>query len=338
MISVIMAINDAEKYLRKTLDHIKDQSYSDFEVIMIDGGSKDSSADICREFERNDGRFHYYYQTNKGLGAARNAGLSRAAGEYLAFVDSDDLIDHDYLEVLAGQVKERKYSVVQSGIHVERNGTDTLLSPPPGEYDAGQYAELVLSRKIQVFSFQAMHGKMYDRELVVGNGLHFNEETVISEDCLFNTQMLLIAKDYVTTDYAGYHYITDNSVMTKAKRSFEGVRQSLLIGTETQKIRESVIQKYNLSSPSVTKGFQTGVCIVYLSNAAEIENNTFSKAEKEALYKTFMDEMDYPIDLAVGDFPITERKIIKACASNNSRLIGFIYKLRALKKKLRARH
>lgn len=91
-ISVIVPVYNTANYLRKCLESIKNQDYNNYECIMIDDGSADDSADICREYAEIDDRFVLLQQENRGVSSARNAGLNRACGDYILFVDSDDYL------------------------------------------------------------------------------------------------------------------------------------------------------------------------------------------------------------------------------------------------------
>ena len=97
-VSVIIPVYNNEKFIRETLESLKNQTFADFEALCIDDGSSDGSAKIIQEYEANDQRFHYIYQKNSGAGPARNNGLSNAKGEYIAFLDGDDLYYPNYLK------------------------------------------------------------------------------------------------------------------------------------------------------------------------------------------------------------------------------------------------
>ena len=99
-VSVIVPVYNNEKYIRETLNSLKAQTFSDFEALCIDDGSSDNSSGIIQEFAATDQRFHYVFQENSGAGPARNNGLSKATGEYVSFLDGDDLYDPDYLKRL----------------------------------------------------------------------------------------------------------------------------------------------------------------------------------------------------------------------------------------------
>ena len=127
MISIIVPIYNVEKYLNRCLDSIKNQTYTDFEVLMIDDGSTDGSAIVARDF-LDDLRFKYYYQHNQGLSAARNTGLDNAIGEFVCFIDSDDYIELNYLETLLESLISNNADVAQCGMsRVLENGETSKM-------------------------------------------------------------------------------------------------------------------------------------------------------------------------------------------------------------------
>ena len=99
-ISVIVPVYKAEKYLNRCVDSILAQTFTDFEVLLIDDGSPDRSGEICDEYTKKDVRIHVYHQQNCGAGAAREFGVNKASGTWIMFVDSDDTIPVDSLENL----------------------------------------------------------------------------------------------------------------------------------------------------------------------------------------------------------------------------------------------
>ena len=97
MISIIVPVYNVEKYLCKCLDSLLHQIYQDFEVLMVDDGSQDSSGKICDKYAENYSHFQVIHKKNTGLGMARNTGMEYATGEYILFIDSDDYLDDDFL-------------------------------------------------------------------------------------------------------------------------------------------------------------------------------------------------------------------------------------------------
>ena len=99
-ISIIVPIYNSEKYLDECLLSIQNQSYTNFEVLLINDGSTDNSNFICEKFVSQDVRFRHFSQENKGVSSARNYGLKEASGEFITFIDSDDYVEANHLEEL----------------------------------------------------------------------------------------------------------------------------------------------------------------------------------------------------------------------------------------------
>ena len=100
LISVIVPVYNVEKYLPQCLDSIKNQTYTNLEIILVDDGSTDSSESICEDYAKSDSRIKLYHKENGGLSDARNYGIERASGQYFTFIDSDDYITKDYVSYL----------------------------------------------------------------------------------------------------------------------------------------------------------------------------------------------------------------------------------------------
>ena len=111
LISIIVPVYNVEKYLRMCLDSIQNQTYQNFECLLINDGSPDNSADICREYVAKDARFRYFEKENGGSSSARNFGIERSGGAYITFVDSDDWLEHDALDRLYGALKKENADI-----------------------------------------------------------------------------------------------------------------------------------------------------------------------------------------------------------------------------------
>lgn len=103
MVSIIVPIYNVEQYISKCIESILAQTYRDFELILVDDGSPDMCGTICDEYAKQDSRVHVIHQENKGVSAARNAGISLAKGEYISFIDGDDYVEKDFFERIITQ-------------------------------------------------------------------------------------------------------------------------------------------------------------------------------------------------------------------------------------------
>ena len=114
LISIIVPIFNVENYLRECLDSIHHQTYENFECLLIDDGSSDNSAVICKEYVAKDSRFHYFKKENGGVSSARNFGIEQATGTYITFVDSDDWLEWHSLENLYVKMMQHTADIVVS--------------------------------------------------------------------------------------------------------------------------------------------------------------------------------------------------------------------------------
>lgn len=112
LISVIVPVYKVEKFLRRCIESVENQTYTNWELILVDDGSPDSSGKICDEYARKDKRILVIHQENKGLSGARNAGLDRIKGEWVFFLDSDDYIKEETFEEMINYSEKGKYDVV----------------------------------------------------------------------------------------------------------------------------------------------------------------------------------------------------------------------------------
>ena len=113
-ISIIVPVYNVEKYLKKCVKSILNQTLDNYEVILVDDGSTDSSGDICERLQSEDNRIKVFHKKNGGLSDARNYGVRYSSGKYITFIDSDDYIRKDYLEILYN-------SILYNSILLEKN-------------------------------------------------------------------------------------------------------------------------------------------------------------------------------------------------------------------------
>ena len=116
LVSVIVPVYKVEKFLRDCIDSIINQTYRNLEILLVDDGSPDNCGAICDEYARKDSRITVFHKENGGLSDARNYALDRCNGDYITFVDSDDVIRNDFIATLLGLIKESDSDVVSSSV------------------------------------------------------------------------------------------------------------------------------------------------------------------------------------------------------------------------------
>ena len=207
LISVIVPVYNAEKYLQKCLDSILEQTYQNLEIIIINDGSTDNSGQICQEYEKQDDRIIYIEKQNSGVSDTRNAGMDRMTGTYVTFVDSDDWLEPNYVKFLYEKVIEYQADIVV-GNYTSFNESNSVFyfhistdyyekvydnkSVIPCLYDA---KELLKSALIVPW------GKIYKKEIIANLRFPINR---IGEDALFNLKALLDSEKVVYVNKSAY--------------------------------------------------------------------------------------------------------------------------------------
>lgn len=208
MISVIVPIYNVEKYLNRCLDSIKNQSYSDFEVLMIDDGSTDRSQDIARSY-LHDTRFKLYSQPNQGQGAARNKGLDNINGDYICFIDSDDYIEVSFLETLLNSITHNCADIAQCGVmRVWENGRKVIVKA----HESGDAVYTDIDSYIRTASFSICN-KIFKAGLF--DNLRF-PEGIKFEDFALAPQVYSRAKKIASISPRLYNYLWRNDSTTTA--------------------------------------------------------------------------------------------------------------------------
>ena len=190
-ISVIIPVYNAEKYLQTTLQSLQKQTFKDFEAICIDDGSSDASPQILADFAANDARFKIHRQANAGGSAARNKGLELAAGKYIAFLDNDDILHPQYLEILhqniiASDADLSCCSYLRFAGEGVYEFADTVLTPTIDFISEQPFIDkFVRKKKIEML----MWTKLYRRELFANT--RFALDLPAINDILLNAEILL---------------------------------------------------------------------------------------------------------------------------------------------------
>lgn len=201
MISVIVPVYNVEKYLEECLDSIQNQTYSDIEVILVNDGSLDNSKDICEKYCKEDNRFKLINQANQGQSVARNHGVAASTGEFIAFVDSDDIIRQDYLEVLIRYMSE-EVDIVESQFTVHKKEFFNENYKAINVIFEGDSEEAVKAVPKHVLSVNPVT-KLYRRSVVEAVPYL---EGLIFEDIYSGVGMLKYIRRIIKSDYTGYYY------------------------------------------------------------------------------------------------------------------------------------
>ena len=206
-ISIVVPIYNTEEYLVQCVNSLRNQSYRNLEIILIDDGSTDNSLKLCNMLANLDDRIKVYHQENKGLSAARNKGIELATGSYIGFVDSDDFAEKDMYENLIKDIKKYNtdVSAVRAYVHT-RQGTVEKWSSKPSEVVSVFNDKLIESYCDGIVSI-AVWDKLFKKEAI--ENIRFRED-VFQEDADFIFQLCLAGKSFACDTKEFYHYIKRN--------------------------------------------------------------------------------------------------------------------------------
>lgn len=205
--SVIVPVYNVEKYLPRCIDSILSQTFTDFELLLIDDGSKDKSGSICDEYAQKDSRVRAFHKLNGGVSSARNFGLKNAHGKWICFCDSDDWVEKTWLEIFK---KGDSYElVIQSFFAKNWMGRDseTTVQMPQfiGKYKQDLKVLFDLSYKYHNIGF--IWCRAFKRNIINKNKIRFNIDYKIREDELFVFQYMEHVQSFIICPEGAYHYI-----------------------------------------------------------------------------------------------------------------------------------
>lgn len=224
-ISIIVPVYKVEPYIHKCIDSILNQTFKDFELILVDDGSPDNCGNICDEYEKKDIRIKVIHKENGGLSSARNAGLDIAIGKYVGFVDSDDYIEKDMYEILYSICEENKCDIASC--------SSIIYFPNKKVINGGH--DLIIHNKKDAMKTM-LEGKLYDevvwvklfKRSVIGN-IRFPIGKIY-EDTAFTYKIIDRANKVATIGKPKYNYIKHkNSIMSNA---IENVKIDAVIAYE----------------------------------------------------------------------------------------------------------
>lgn len=200
MVSVIVTCYNIEKYIAKCLDSLKKQTLKDFEVLIINDGSTDESEKVIKNTIKNDKRFYYYKKKNGGVSSARNYGLKMAKGEYICFVDGDDYVERNYLEVL--------YNSLTNG------NNDFSICNIKRVYKDHSSLNKIDEQIVRECRYPALWNKMCKRDIFMKYNIKFLEN-VWYEDLAVGTELYLVSNKFAVTDSYIYNYIQHDSSLIR---------------------------------------------------------------------------------------------------------------------------
>ena len=216
-ISIIIPVYNVENFLEECIESVLNQTFLNFEAILVDDGSTDSSGEICDAYAKKDFRVKVIHKENGGLSSARNAGINIAQGEYFAFLDSDDVLHSDYLSVLYGLTLKHSADLVACDFI---KGEQCFWETQNEKIDIRIGDEILLNMNINDVVVTVAWNKLYHNKFFREFGISFPEGKIY-EDMSFTPQVLLHAQKMVLTNKKLYFYRQRSNSITTSNFSLK---------------------------------------------------------------------------------------------------------------------
>lgn len=291
-ISVIVPVYNAERYLPRCIESILSQTYSDWQLVLVDDGSKDMSLKMCMSFAQKDKRILVIHQENAGAGAARNTGLSRAQGDYIVFIDSDDYVDKDYFRLLSLHNEDVVFIDVEAVDESGRVVRKEYLS----KYKSMEMNDFIRSQMTGKINWGGVR-KVVKREIIEKFGIRYSNYKV-GEEALFTYNSVFNSKTISFIDKPVYFYIQHEDSLSHTPMDDPWGEVALALKGKT--IENG---SYSIYADTVNAFILTAAAVSSDRLATNYKGLEYKEKIKN-LYGRMTDSLDkeYPIDYAHMSF------------------------------------
>lgn len=283
-ISIIIPIYNRANTLPYCLDSVLMQDFDDFECLLIDDGSSDSSYNICLDYQRKDSRFRVFHKENGGVGTARNLGLKNCKGEWVVFVDSDDVILPNHLTQFVNMIKHTKKTVdiVFCGCQYICNGIKTRddhLYEAAEYYGNEEIKDFLV--KTDVLQYMYICDRAYKTDVIVKNRISFDENLPLSEDRLFCYTYLRFVKGIATTVDATY--LINEEDNNKLSKCYLPSNVCINRFRKLSSAMKELIITYNIFDSGIMPFWEYNYMLLFsmLHSLYNVKGNIFSAVKKQ---------------------------------------------------------
>lgn len=262
IVSIILPVFNAERFLPQCLDSILGQSYLQWELIAVNDGSKDRSLEILKSYEKRDDRIHIISKKNEGVSIARNVALSQVHGEYIYFVDSDDIVMQDALSILIRTLESNNATFIKSDfLPINEHGKQLFINKKQGirrRYEGKIIDSEMFYSKILMDEF-FLWTCLFRRDIIEKNKIRFIPHCRLMEDAAFIVEYLLHSSRNVYKDACVYGYRKYEGTASKVNKDYSGdlemIQQSLSTAKERKTLNILLYKRIN----KIQQGYRTGL-------------------------------------------------------------------------------
>lgn len=239
IISIIVPVYNVEKYLIRCIDSVLNQSFKDFELLLINDGSSDKSGDICDKYAKEDKRIKVFHKENGGVSSARNFGIGMATGTWISFIDSDDYVGENYLLNLYSSTLGTNIDFVQAGyIKVNSSMTQSVKCTAADINTKSMEQILHILRGFSI-------SKLFKHDIIKQKNIRFDPSLTLAEDLCFNLNYISHIKQAAFITNTDYFYVFNER---SASYKLHTPNSLLFLWKNENQLINSIQRKYNLSS------------------------------------------------------------------------------------------
>lgn len=328
LVSIVVPIYNAEKFLTQTIESVLNQTYSNYELILVNDGSKDNSLDICNKYAEIDSRIRVISQHNQGAGVARNTGISTSKGKYVMFLDADDTYEPNIVSELVSKIEETASDLAICGYYVTNETEKKTIKTDCSKKMSGQEIYDCVETLCKKGVFNSMCNKIFLRSIIEENTIRIDSTLIVGEDFRFVLDYFDKSESISFVDKPLYNYKMQNSYTTRRYREneFECRRKNAAYYI-------SFCEKHNLH----TNCYFQYIKLIF-STCIQMNNKscTMSRSEKRDVIRKILDsdEMRNALSKAYAEDRYSA-VLIRIAKTNNVRVIMLFSKLISFVKRKR---
>lgn len=247
IISVIVPVYNVEKYLSKCIDSILIQTFTDFELLLIDDGTPDRSGEICDAYAKLDHRIRVFHQLNSGLSASRNVGIDNAKGEYIVFIDSDDYVEKNYLynlyQLLPHAISGMGF-VVQGYKKCAENGSIIKATQFQSHFYLSNDIDTFFAEESDIWGIFGACAKLFQRNFLNKYSIRFDAKTRFTEDIPFILECMRQCDYIMIGNSLDYCYINHSGTLSTSIHAFDVLYYSFKL---CEQAMHDIVGKYKFS-------------------------------------------------------------------------------------------
>lgn len=311
-LSVIVPIYNVEKYLESCIESILSQTYKEYELILVNDGSVDSSGEICNKYAMENKHVKLIHKENGGVSSARNIGIDNANGKYISFIDPDDTIETNMFEIMMDAMKKLDPDIVVCPIKM----INRIINQTTTTYVWHKTNSLIEKRIIETeilpevlnanyYSLLQCPNKIYHRRIIEHHKIRFDEKRDHGEDARFNLTLLTYINSIVFIEEPLYNYYIRKG--SSLSQSFNKKQYRNLLDNKNFGI--SLCEKYNQKQAidKIINHFVLGS----LSHMQSVAISDLTKREKNLIISKIMYDTDFIRHIVNGKCPTTYSKLLK---------------------------